>query len=165
MFIDRKGYVMRTRLISSVVSAVFLSPLAIAQATAAPAPAPTSLPAALPTQAVPQLKKAPPKWACNRIYIEGKPSRPTALKVWCNGGKTLIKLKTPGLKPGVKASYASYRNFSLKKGKYHSFSVMFRKQDGGKNGELRVFYNYGDKFAIAIRNPWLATPKQTRVLV
>ncbi len=55
------------------------------------------------SQIMAPMKKAkkPPKWACSRNYIEGKLLRPTAVKLWCNQGKTLIKLKTPGLKPGT----------------------------------------------------------------
>lgn len=113
--------------------------------------------------------KKPPKWACSRIYFEGKPARPTAVKLWCNGGKTLVKLPTKGMKPGVpvlgkKPSSTYVRFFKVAKGKYHNFTVAFRKQVYGRKGELRVFYNYGERAAGVIRNPWLDTPEQSRVL-
>lgn len=113
-------------------------------------------------------KSKPPKWVCSRIYINGKPARPTAVKVWCNGGKTLVKFKTGGMKPGVKDNHSTLRYFKLKKGKYYNFVVAFVKQPGGR-GELRVFYYYGakkkPKYGIVLRDPFRQTPKQSRVLV
>lgn len=168
---------MRTRFISvlcalAVALGINVTPLASLQAAATPAPAGQVAPAKPQAQlTVPQMKKKakkPPKWVCSRIYINGKPARPTAVKVWCNGGKTLVKFKTVGMKPGVKDNHSTLRYFKTKKGKYYNFIVAFVKQPGG-SGELRVFYYYGTKkkpkFAIVLRDPFRQTPKQSRVLV
>lgn len=127
-------------------------------------------PASVGGQITAQMKKAkkPPKWVCSRIYIEGKPKYPTVVKVSCNQGKTLVKFKTVGMKPGVKDNHSTLRYFKLKKGKYYNFVVAFVKQPGGR-GELRVFYYYGakkkPKYGIVLRDPFRQTPKQSRVLV
>lgn len=160
--------------VGACLGALTLGSAAHATATPVPISDPASLTASvsqlgavLNYAPAPEMKKGTPKWACSRIYFEGKPSRPTAVKVWCNGGKSLFRLKTPGLKPGTKGGHSSHRDFKLKKGKYSNFTVIFRKQDSVLKGELRVFYMYGGKhstFQGVVRNPWRDTPRQSRVL-
>lgn len=116
---------MRTRIV--LVSLALIAPIALllgtgSHASAMPvAPAngvaqqAINQPASVVGQIIAPKKKAkkskPPKWVCSRIYIEGKPARPTAVKVWCNGGKTLVKFKTVGMKPGVKDNHSTLRYF------------------------------------------------------
>lgn len=163
---------MRTRHVPlplSLGTAIIVSASLAAPAQAMPTTPEVRAVASAPTSVgVPQMKKAKKvskKKACKRIYFSGKPSRPTAVKVWCNGGKTLVKLKTKGLKPGTKGSRSSMRYFNVTKGSYSDFAVFFVKRPGSKKGELRVYYQQGGKDGLVVRNPWKQTPKQSRVVV
>lgn len=90
------------------------------------------------TKAKPKKKTAP----CPRVYYEGSKKRPSKVRLWCNGGKTQITIKTKGLKPG----HGIYKKITKGKGK-HKHTVRAVVLVKGSHGavEVRIWYDKPEK--------------------